>query len=126
MICFTIGGLSMIGLPPTCGFFSKWYLISGGIEAGQWKFVAALLFSSLINAVIFFKIFERAYFSKIKGVKEESTIPDRDTIPVGGVKSVTTSMLVPLFIGSLLVLIIGIMNQDLFSWISNALKMING
>ena len=58
MICFTIGGLSMIGLPPTCGFFSKWYLISGGIEAGQWIFVAALLFSSLINAVIFFKIFE--------------------------------------------------------------------
>ncbi len=126
MICFTIGGLSMIGLPPTCGFFSKWYLISGGIEAGQWKFVAALLFSSLINAVIFFKIFERAYFGKIKGVEEESTIPDRDTIPVGGVKSVTTSMLVPLFIGSLLILIIGIMNQDLFSWISNALKMING
>ena len=126
MICFTIGGLSMIGLPPTCGFFSKWYLISGGIEAGQWKFVAALLFSSLINAVIFFKIFERAYFGKIKGVKEESTIPDRDTIPVGVVKSVTTSMLVPLFIGSLLILIIGIMNQDLFSWISDALKMING
>ena len=63
---------------------------------------------------------------KIKGVEEELTIPDRDTIPVGGVKSVTTSMLVPLFIGSLLVLIIGIMNQDLFSWISNALKMING
>ena len=126
MICFTIGGLSMIGLPPTCGFFSKWYLISGGIEAGQWIIVAALLFSSLINAVIFFKIFERAYFGKIKGVEEELTIPDRDTIPVGGVKSVTTSMLVPLFIGSLLVLIIGIMNQDLFSWISNALKMING
>ena len=30
MIGFTVGALSMIGLPPTCGFFSKWYLISGG------------------------------------------------------------------------------------------------
>jgi multicomponent Na+:H+ antiporter subunit D len=57
----------MIGVPPTCGFFSKWYLILGGIEAGQWGYVAALIFSSLVNAVLFFRIIEIAYFRKEEG-----------------------------------------------------------
>jgi multicomponent Na+:H+ antiporter subunit D len=62
MAAFTIGAFSMIGVPPTAGFFSKWYLLLGGIEANQWGYVAALLFSSLVNAVLFFRIIEIAYF----------------------------------------------------------------
>ena len=62
MAGFVAGALSIIGVPPTCGFFSKWYLILGGIEAQQYGFVAALVFSSLINAILFFRIFERAYY----------------------------------------------------------------
>ncbi|BCR06984.1 cation:proton antiporter [Desulfuromonas versatilis] len=62
MAAFTVGAFSMIGVPPTCGFFSKWYLILGGVEAGQWGYVAALVFSSLVNAVLFFRIIEIAYF----------------------------------------------------------------
>ena len=56
------GALSMIGVPPTCGFFSKWYLISGGIQAGQYGFVAALIFSSLVNVILFFRIIEIGYY----------------------------------------------------------------
>lgn len=62
MAAFTVGAFSMIGVPPTCGFFSKWYLILGGVEAGQWGYVAALIFSSLVNAVLFFRLIEIAYF----------------------------------------------------------------
>ena len=62
MAAFTVGAFSMIGVPPTGGFFSKWYLILGGIEAGQWGYVVALLFSSLVNAVLFFRIIEIAFF----------------------------------------------------------------
>ena len=62
MGAFVIAALSMIGVPPTCGFFSKWYLVLGGIEAGHWGFVAALILSSLINVVLFFRIFEIALF----------------------------------------------------------------
>lgn len=61
MAAFTIGALSMIGVPPTCGFFSKWYLLLGGIEAGQWGYVVALIFSSLVNAILFFRIMEIAF-----------------------------------------------------------------
>lgn len=62
MLGFTVGALAVIGIPPTCGFFSKWYLITGGLDAGHYAFVAALLFSSLVNAVLFFRIFEIAFF----------------------------------------------------------------
>ncbi len=62
MGAFTVGALSMIGVPPTAGFFSKWYLILGAIDAGQWGFLAALLFSSLVNAILFFRMIEIAYF----------------------------------------------------------------
>jgi len=59
---FIVGALAMIGVPPTCGFSSKFYLIRGGIDAGHWEYVAALLISSLINAILFFRIFEIAHF----------------------------------------------------------------
>ncbi|MGC9451270.1 MAG: complex I subunit 5 family protein [Oceanipulchritudo sp.] len=59
--CFVIAAISMIGLPPTAGFFSKWYLILGSYESGNWAFVGIILASSLLNAVYFFRIIERIY-----------------------------------------------------------------
>ena len=121
MIGFTVGGLSMIGLPPTCGFFSKWYLISGGIEAGHWSYVAALLFSSLVNAVIFFRIFERAYFGNLKGVADEQLPDDGDCAPPLTLERVPFSMLIPLFIAGVSVLLVGIYNETLVSWLKAAM-----
>ncbi|MEW6263675.1 MAG: monovalent cation/H+ antiporter subunit D family protein [Thermodesulfobacteriota bacterium] len=57
-----IGGLSVIGVPPLCGFFSKWYLMLGVIQAKQWTFMGTLLLGSLLNAILFFRIFEKSYF----------------------------------------------------------------
>ncbi|MEM5787062.1 MAG: proton-conducting transporter membrane subunit [Syntrophobacteraceae bacterium] len=67
MAAFTLGALSMIGVPPLCGFFSKWYLLSGALEAGQYPFMAALIASSLMNLILFFRIFEAAFFEKWTG-----------------------------------------------------------
>ena len=53
MTGFVLAAFSIIGVPPTCGFFSKWYLILGAFEAGAWHFAAALLISSLICAILF-------------------------------------------------------------------------
>ena len=55
-------GLAIIGVPPFCGFFSKWYLLLGAVQAGRWQFGAALIFSSLVSAVLFFRLFEAALF----------------------------------------------------------------
>ncbi len=61
MACFTVAALSMVGVPPTAGFFSKWYLVLGSIDSHNWVFVAVILISSLLNAVYFFRIIEKVY-----------------------------------------------------------------
>ena len=62
MIAFFIGSLSVIGLPPTGGFFSKWYLVLGTLQADQLPMLIVLLTSSLLNAAYFFPIVYKAFF----------------------------------------------------------------
>jgi len=50
--------LGMIGLPPTGGFFGKWYIILGALEAGNYVSVAAVLLSTLLTLAYFVKLFE--------------------------------------------------------------------
>jgi len=61
MAAFVVTMAALIGVPPTCGFFSKWYLIQGAAQSGVWHFVAALLLSSLVKAIILFRIVEIGY-----------------------------------------------------------------
>jgi multicomponent Na+:H+ antiporter subunit D len=62
MGAFAIGALGMVGLPPVAGFFSKWFLCLGTLEAGQRIFLYALLASSVLNAAYFFPVVFRAFF----------------------------------------------------------------
>ena len=61
MAAFTVAALSMVGIPPTAGFFSKWYLILGSLDAGNWVFAAAIVASSLLTAIYFFRVIEKVY-----------------------------------------------------------------
>ena len=119
MGAFTLGALSMIGVPPTCGFFSKWYLIRGGIEAGHWGFVAALVLSSLAIAVVLFRILETAYFGQSVHFPDEERAGQRE-LPWGrgeggGQASIMT--LVPLLVVAVLILSIGIFNHTFITLI---------
>jgi multicomponent Na+:H+ antiporter subunit D len=64
MAAFFIGAMSVIGLPPTGGFLSKWYLALGSLEADRWPILVVLLTSSLLNAMYFLPIAFRAFFSE--------------------------------------------------------------
>ena len=59
---FGLASLSMIGMPPVCGFVSKWYLANGALQAGEIPLLVALLLSTLLNAAYFVPIFYRAFF----------------------------------------------------------------
>lgn len=61
---FAVAALAMVGLPPGCAFFSKWYLLQGAAETGAWHFAAALVAASLLSAVYFFRILEAAYLQE--------------------------------------------------------------
>ncbi len=62
MVAFSIGALSMIGVPPVSGFTSKWFLALGTIESGQIAVMVVLLTSTLLNAGYFLPIIYRAFF----------------------------------------------------------------
>ena len=53
MLCFTVGALGMIGVPPLAGFVSKWYLGLGALEMQHYWVLGALVVSSLLNAMYF-------------------------------------------------------------------------
>ncbi len=61
MACFFVGALSIIGLPPTGGTWSKFLLVEGTAAAGHWPLVAALLLSSLLNIAYLLTIPARAF-----------------------------------------------------------------
>ena len=106
MGAFVIGAISMIGVPPTCGFFSKWYLISGAIQAGHYGFMVALLFSSLVNVVIFFRVFEICYFEPFSDHHGHDHHPEpMDEAPL--------TMLVPLYITALILILVGLYTGDI-------------
>ena len=62
MAAFTVGALSMIGVPPTGGFISKWYILLGAIDAQQMFAVGVIIVSTLLNAAYFLPIVYAAFF----------------------------------------------------------------
>ncbi|MBN2125147.1 MAG: monovalent cation/H+ antiporter subunit D family protein [Deltaproteobacteria bacterium] len=105
MAALVTGALSIIGVPPTCGFFSKWYLISGAIQAGHYGFMAALLASSLINAILFFRVFELAYFEPLGKHQETGNQCTRHEAPF--------EMLAPLLAVAAGLVLVGLYTGDI-------------
>lgn len=64
MTAFAIGALSMIGLPPTAGFISKWYIIQGALSAENMVALCVVVLSTLLNAGYFLPIIYTAFFRK--------------------------------------------------------------
>jgi multicomponent Na+:H+ antiporter subunit D len=62
MAAFVIGGLSLIGIPLTAGFISKWYLILGALERGWWPVAVLVLITSIFAVVYIWRVVEIAYF----------------------------------------------------------------
>jgi multicomponent Na+:H+ antiporter subunit D len=105
---FAVAAFSMIGLPPTAGFFSKWYLILGAVKAGNWIFVAVILASSLLNAAYFFRVIEHMYWKPMRELRarQGGAQPLARTEAPGG-------MLVPILALAIGILILGLAS----SWI---------
>ncbi len=56
-----IMAMGMVGFPPTGGFFGKWYIILGAIEAHNYIAVGAVLISTVLTLAYFVKLFERIF-----------------------------------------------------------------
>jgi multicomponent Na+:H+ antiporter subunit D len=87
MAAFFIGSLSIIGIPPTGGFLSKWMLLNGCLDSGQWILAGALVVSSLLNAAYFLPIVYRAWFC-----------PEGQAVHAGPVREAPLACVVPLLV----------------------------
>ena len=112
MTAFFIGSLCVIGLPPTGGFISKWYLLNGSLDsAQQWAF-AVFLTSSLLNAAYFLPIVYKAFFAK-----------PTDTARLEKAKEPPPMTVVPLFITSAGCLLLFFFSDKLFKLADTFAKM---
>lgn len=103
---FALASLSMIGMPPVCGFVSKWYIVNGSLQAGQGILLAALLLSTLLNAGYFVPIFYRAF---MLAPAPEANIERFSEAPV--------TMVVPLCITGAISLLLGLFPQVFLNFI---------
>ena len=67
MMAIVIGGLSLIGVPLTVGFVSKWYLVLAALQQGLWPLALLVLLGSLLAVIYVWKLVEAAYFKDPEG-----------------------------------------------------------
>jgi multicomponent Na+:H+ antiporter subunit D len=87
MAAFVAGGLSLIGVPMTVGFISKWFLVKAALEQGLWPVAGVILFSSLLAVVYIWRVVEVAYFEEPPAVEGK-----------GSVREAPLSLLIPMWV----------------------------
>ena len=92
MIAFFIGALSIIGLPPTGGTWSKWYLLLGSAEGHGLVFMGVLMLSSLLSIAYLMPVVARAFFVEA----EASSDPDHGEVSTTGIREAPLLCVVPL------------------------------
>ena len=71
MAAFSLASLSIVGIPLTSGFVSKWYLVLGAVESQTLVLLVVLLASSLLSAAYLGPIVYQAYFGEESPTGEE-------------------------------------------------------
>ncbi len=94
MAAFAVGALSMIGVPPTAGFVSKWFIIAGAFQLDNYFVLAVLIISTALNAAYFLPIIFNAFFKP----EDVTPVKDHGEAPVNMVMALSfTAMLTILF-----------------------------
>ncbi len=120
---FVVAALSMVGIPPLGGFFSKWYLVLGALEARNLVFVAVILVGSLLTAVYFFRMIETLHL-KGEALQHPSMaevpkvgVPVQLPPPKGGGRELPVSMLIPILVLAGGIVALGLFNSYLVDYL---------
>jgi multicomponent Na+:H+ antiporter subunit D len=117
MASFTVAAISMVGLPPLAGFFSKWYLVLGTIDNSNWIFLAVIIVSSLLNAVYFFRILEKVYMKNPDAEQQPDT--EKEIV----YDDVSPSMMSPMAILAVGLIVIGFANAAIVGFLLDIFPM---
>jgi multicomponent Na+:H+ antiporter subunit D len=102
MAAFSVASMSVIGIPLTCGFVSKWYLAIGAVERGSLGLLAVLLTSSLLSAVYLGQVIYKAYFEPEPETNAHEDIREVAWVVAPLVITAAASLLLGLFPGPVL------------------------
>ncbi|NLA39305.1 MAG: monovalent cation/H+ antiporter subunit D family protein [Methanomicrobiales archaeon] len=112
---FALAGASMIGIPPTIGFMSKYYIVLGALEAGHWVYAGILLLGSLLAVGYIWRFIEIAYFRD-----------GRDRGSGARTLEAPASMLAPMVALALLCLLLGVFVEGLMEIVGPAASLLLG
>jgi multicomponent Na+:H+ antiporter subunit D len=99
MAGLTIAAVSMVGLPPTAGFISKWYLVAGAVDADRWIVAAVVVTSSVLTLVYVLRVMELVWF---RPPAEDAPTPTEE------IRESRPSVLAPVAALAIAVLVLGI------------------
>ncbi len=106
MFAFFIASLSIIGVPPGAGTWSKWYLLMGTLEADQYLLMLVLMLSSLLNIAYLLPLSIHAFFPNINANKNTC-------LPAAGLKEAPPASLIAIVVTSSACLILFVYPQPL-------------
>lgn len=89
-----VGGLSLIGVPGTAGFISKWLLVQAALEKGWWPVAMLIVASSLLAVIYVWRVIEVLYMQPTPADSQAKEVP--------------MSMLVPMWIAALACIYFGL------------------
>ena len=95
MAAFLIGSLSIIGLPPTGGFISKWYILLGAIQQEEFIILLVLIISTLLSVAYLLPVIYLSFFQTPDSKIDHGEAPTAILIALG--ISVTLTILLFLY-----------------------------
>ncbi|MBA2767752.1 MAG: hypothetical protein H0U35_01200 [Sporichthyaceae bacterium] len=123
MGALAIGALSIVGLPPTVGFISKYFLFLGAVEAGQWLVLVVLGVSTVLSAGYYLRVIRMALLEApapvLTGHSAEGAAPIRE-------RSITESpalVVVPLMVTAAVTLLLGVAPDVLLDLVRTAARV---
>ncbi|MFO7951845.1 MAG: monovalent cation/H+ antiporter subunit D family protein [Bacillota bacterium] len=112
MLAFSIGALGLMGVTPICGYISKYYLLTGSLEAGMPVYAYVILGSTILNSIYYLPIIVNAFFKEGKFEKKDGW-------------EAPLTMLVPTVILAILAIIFGLFaNYTTIPFIETVLKSV--
>jgi multicomponent Na+:H+ antiporter subunit D len=94
---FLVGALSIIGLPPLGGSWSKWYLMLGAADTGHLLVIAVLMISSLLNVAYLLPVVARGFFMPATE-PDHAQASGEESATSGGLREAPLLCVVPLCI----------------------------
>jgi multicomponent Na+:H+ antiporter subunit D len=110
-----LAGLSLIGVPGTVGFVTKWYLLEAAVEKGMWIVVVTIVVGSVLAIAYIWKIVENLYFRSKRKVHIHDVHSNDE-----GIAKAPKTMITALWIGAIMCIVFGLNTELSFEAASSA------